>query len=441
MVADFVSLSRSAMKYLVALLLFSVPLHAQTGVWKASPLPVLPGGSYSLIDFADSVNGWIFSNNGRYVLTSDGGETWSAVRSLPDSMTVVQAKLYDGDTGIVFVSVRRIGGSTIYLVRTTDRGAAWDVLKLPAHVFGPGSVSIANRRIIACMGDSGGILRTTDLGSTWDTLARSVGPSRGEIGVMKNGRIFAWSPLAGMLNSGWLVTSADSGKTWSPVGPQSYMSSSWGRIYNENLASFALGYGDEYTWEVFALYNSSRDSIIFPSPGTSYGHWLEWGAFYDDGTWLLLWWGDALIRASSDPSDSTYLIQSGGIGPHVSDLATISPKFSWILSDSNTVFKRVDLLTGVAEKGTPPGNFRLFQNYPNPFNPSTTIRYALPGRAHVTLTIFNTLGQKVATPVNESQEAGYHDVRFDGSGVASGVYFYRFRAGEYVATKRLLLIR
>ena len=229
------------MKYLVALLLFSVPLHAQTGVWKASPLPVLPGGSYSLIDFADSVNGWIFSNNGRYVLTSDGGETWSAVRSLPDSMTVVQAKLYDGDTGIVFVSVRRIGGSTIYLVRTTDRGAAWDVLKLPAHVFGPGSVSIANRRIIACMGDSGGILRTTDLGSTWDTLARSVGPSRGEIGVMKNGRIFAWSPLAGMLNSGWLVTSADSGKTWSPVAPQSYMSSSWGRIYNENLASFALG--------------------------------------------------------------------------------------------------------------------------------------------------------------------------------------------------------
>jgi hypothetical protein len=258
---------------------------------------------------------------------------------------------------------------------------------------------------------------------------------------MKNGRIFAWSPLAGMLNSGWLVTSADSGKTWSPVGPQSYMSSSWGRIYNENLASFALGYGDEYTWEVFALYNSSRDSIIFPSPGTSYGHWLEWGAFYDDGTWLLLWWGDALIRASSDPSDSTYLIQSGGIGPHVSDLATISPKFSWILSDGNTVFKRVDLLTGVAEKGTPPGNFRLFQNYPNPFNPSTTIRYALPGRAHVTLTIFNTLGQKVATPVNESQEAGYHDVRFDGSGVASGVYFYRLMAGEYVATKRLLLIR
>ena len=429
------------MKYLVVLLFFSVPLHAQTGVWKASPLPVLPGGSYSLIDFADSVNGWIFSDNGSYVLTSDGGETWSAVRSLPDSMSVVQAKLYDGDTGIVFVSVRRIGGSTVYLLRTTDRGAAWEVLKLPAHVLVPGSVNIANRRIIACMGDSGGILRSTDLGSTWDTLAHSVGRSLAGIGVMRNGRIFAWSPLGGMLNDGWLVTSADSGKSWSPVGPQTDMSTSSGTIYNEDLASFVLGYGDEYTWEVFALYNASRDSMIFPSPGRDYGYWLNWGAFYDDGTSLLLWWGNILKRASSDPSDSTYLIQSGGPGPRVSGLATISPKFSWILSDSNTVFRRIDLLTGVAEKGTPPGDFRLFQNYPNPFNPSTTIRYALPRRAHVMLTVYNTLGQQVSTLVNESQEAGYHDVRFSADGLASGVYFYRLRAGEYVTTRRLVILR
>jgi hypothetical protein len=85
--------------------------------------------------------------------------------------------------------------------------------------------------------------------------------------------------------------------------------------------------------------------------------------------------------------------------------------------------------------------FELLQNYPNPFNPSTTIRYALPQRSHVTLTVFNTLGQQVATLVNDSREAGYHDVRFDSSGLASGVYFYRLRAGDYVGTKRLLLLR
>jgi hypothetical protein len=57
------------------------------------------------------------------------------------------------------------------------------------------------------------------------------------------------------------------------------------------------------------------------------------------------------------------------------------------------------------------------------------------------LTVFNTLGQKVALLVDENQDAGYYDVRFDGSGLASGVYFYRLRAGEYMATKKLLVIR
>jgi hypothetical protein len=88
-----------------------------------------------------------------------------------------------------------------------------------------------------------------------------------------------------------------------------------------------------------------------------------------------------------------------------------------------------------------PGEFLLEQNFPNPFNPTTTIRFALPQRSHVVLTVFNTLGQKVALLVDENQDAGYYDVRFDGSGLASGVYFYRLRAGEYMATKKLLVIR
>ena len=83
----------------------------------------------------------------------------------------------------------------------------------------------------------------------------------------------------------------------------------------------------------------------------------------------------------------------------------------------------------------------LLQNYPNPFNPTTTIRYSLPIRAHVLLTVYNALGQKVAELVNGDIDAGYHEVQFDGSNHASGVYFYRLQAGSYVETKRLLLMR
>jgi hypothetical protein len=88
-----------------------------------------------------------------------------------------------------------------------------------------------------------------------------------------------------------------------------------------------------------------------------------------------------------------------------------------------------------------PLEYNLAQNYPNPFNPSTTIRYSLPVRSHVTLTVYNSLGQQVATLVEGEMEAGYHDVNFDASNLASGVYLYRLNAGDYVQTRRLVVLR
>jgi len=88
-----------------------------------------------------------------------------------------------------------------------------------------------------------------------------------------------------------------------------------------------------------------------------------------------------------------------------------------------------------------PQQFLLTQNYPNPFNPSTTIQYSLPHRSHVTLSVFNTLGQQIAQLVNSDIEAGYHELQFNATNLASGVYFYRMQAGGYVETKKLLLVQ
>jgi len=112
-----------------------------------------------------------------------------------------------------------------------------------------------------------------------------------------------------------------------------------------------------------------------------------------------------------------------------------------LLGDPALVVRSV-VLAGVGPGGsTLPGGYVLLQNYPNPFNPTTTIRYGVPRQSAVTLSVFNTLGQQVATLVNETQAAGYHEVKFDGSNLASGVYFYRLTAGYFVATNRLLLLR
>lgn len=99
-------------------------------------------------------------------------------------------------------------------------------------------------------------------------------------------------------------------------------------------------------------------------------------------------------------------------------------------------------LTGLDLAGPAgPAEFTLHQNYPNPFNPSTTIRYGLPSRAHVSLSVSNTLGQLVSTLVNGEEQPGYHEVKFVGSGLPSGVYFCRIQAASFVKTLKLLLLK
>jgi predicted GH43/DUF377 family glycosyl hydrolase len=100
------------------------------------------------------------------------------------------------------------------------------------------------------------------------------------------------------------------------------------------------------------------------------------------------------------------------------------------------------IASGIAEGNQEgPATFFLSQNYPNPFNPSTTIAFELPKTSFVSLIVYNTLGIKVATLVNGDKPAGIHTVQFNGSGLASGVYLYRLQAGQFVQTKKLVLVK
>ncbi len=86
-------------------------------------------------------------------------------------------------------------------------------------------------------------------------------------------------------------------------------------------------------------------------------------------------------------------------------------------------------------------DFKLRPNYPNPFNPGTIINYQLPIANYVELRIFNALGQQVQTLVDQRQEVGMYRVRFDGSSLPSGIYFYRLRAGSFIQIRKMTLLR
>ena len=88
-----------------------------------------------------------------------------------------------------------------------------------------------------------------------------------------------------------------------------------------------------------------------------------------------------------------------------------------------------------------PAEWRVFQNYPNPFNPTTEIKYQISEVSHVTLRVYDALGQEVATLVNEAINPGRYQVTWDASRFASGVYFYRLNAGTFTQTRKLLLMR
>jgi 5-hydroxyisourate hydrolase-like protein (transthyretin family) len=90
---------------------------------------------------------------------------------------------------------------------------------------------------------------------------------------------------------------------------------------------------------------------------------------------------------------------------------------------------------------TGPKEFKLEQNFPNPFNPTTTIQYQLPQDARVTLKVYDILGSEVATLVNEEQEAGYKEIQFNGNNIASGMYVYRLQSGDFISTKKMMVVK
>ncbi|HMK39178.1 MAG TPA: T9SS type A sorting domain-containing protein, partial [Bacteroidota bacterium] len=100
-------------------------------------------------------------------------------------------------------------------------------------------------------------------------------------------------------------------------------------------------------------------------------------------------------------------------------------------------------ISGVDNKGGAPGvqSFRLEQNYPNPFNPSTTITFDLPRAGFTTLKVYDVLGNEVRTLLSGELPAGVHQSRFDGTGLSSGVYFYRLRSGTFTQTMKLIFTR
>lgn len=131
------------------------------------------------------------------------------------------------------------------------------------------------------------------------------------------------------------------------------------------------------------------------------------------------------------PSGSFLAVNTEGTGA-ASGGTVNAVEVSWNYGDASTDVEQIEELAT---------DFYLAQNYPNPFNPTTNIQYSIPKTSDISLKVYDILGNEVATLVDRKQSAGVYNAKFDGSNLASGIYFYTLRAGSFSSTKKLMLVR
>ena len=153
------------------------------------------------------------------------------------------------------------------------------------------------------------------------------------------------------------------------------------------------------------------------------------------------WTTDKVYRYDASFTNPPEVISSG----HNNPADIFYNKIDNILAIPNFHSNTVDLIpvtpTEVRENEYLLSGFRLQQNYPNPFNPVTRIKYEIPQLTNASLKAYDVLGNEIATLVNEEKPAGIYEVEFDAIGLPSGIYFYQLKAGNYIQTKKMMLIK
>jgi photosystem II stability/assembly factor-like uncharacterized protein len=364
----------------------------------------------------------------RVCRSTDRGYTWTTVNNGLDSVYV--------STLIVDSADHLFAGTGTGIYRSTDRGDSWapvndGLINRDVRCFALGP----NGRMYAgtfAGNDGKGIFRSIDGGMSWDALNTAFSNEAVQaLGVDSAGNLFAGMSTAGILRS------TDDGQSWFEfsndnlpyASVQSLIIDSAGRMYAAiGIFGVYTSFDDGQHWITNAITQVRGISCFTGGPGgTIYGGGL--------GVYKLHFESGYAFRLTSIGLDtvSVRALQSSRDGFLYAGLYG-GGVWRSRLSD-NVQTAAAPLLQGI------PLEFSLSQNYPNPFNPSTTIRFSIPILGFTVMKVYDLLGREVAVLVNEKKEPGSYTVRFDASGLASGVYFYKIQAGEFVKTRTLLVLR
>lgn len=428
------------MKKLILFCLFifllSSVCFSQTG-WYLVPSGT--GNSLSSACFVNNQTGWVCGDMGLIKKTTNGGNSWFS-QSAPTQYFLWTIFFLNENTGWAGGGHINISTySTNVIVKTTNGGNNWFLQLRDTTVdYLANSIYFINAStgVAGCFGSSGFgasgcILRTTNGGTNWSTTQCSGNSTK--IYFQNN-------------NTGWSLS-----YEWSDIGRDT------GKVYKTtNSGVNWLPVLSKNMWEFKNIYFFNENTGIVQEKYSRYLKTTNGGI-----NWTYFFY-DTLVNRS----DCFFLNELTGWSCGTPIKKTTNGGYNWINQTPNlnyglTAITFKDSLNGWAvgyagkilkttTGGTifinqistiVPDKFSMFQNYPNPFNPCTSIKFQIAKSSFTSLKVFDIQGKETATLVNEKLQTGEYEVKFDGSNLPSGIYFYTFTSGEYKETKKMILLR
>lgn len=455
----------------------------------------------SKVSFSDSTDGWIVGGGGLILQTTDGGNSWqynndacpyqgqnnnysiSCVNSggnasywigggnRGNGLTFIEQSPGNGSwspqilgfagrvAGIYFLndSLGWAAGDYGLVLSTTNGGKWWNEQTTNVRSY-LNDIGFFNSKVGVCVGDSGRILRTTDGGSTWAMVQSNPETDLFKVCIVNDSIGYvAGGPYSSTGPTDYIYRTTDAGKTWT----NQTVEAPKGTVF-EDITFVG-------SWEGWAV--APNGVIVHTTDGGLEGAALQEPLLVAPATgdtisskdtalvWLPVPQATGYeLQISSDSSFSNVVVDSTGItdttlalAPIVNTKLTFATKYFWRVEGTSATapgtfsetwsFITPEFTSVQTSQAGTPRTFELSQNYPNPFNPSTTIKYSIPKAEFVNLSVYDVLGEEVATLVNQRENAGYYQVTFNADRFASGVYFYVLKAGAFTATHKMVPLK
>lgn len=413
----------------------TTPTYSQKVPWLRLQSPV--NSTLRSLSFVDSLTGWAAGESGTIIHTSDGGENWEIQNSTIQTF-ITDIYFTDNQNGWA-ITLKDVFPFNTIVLKTTNGGTDWiaedfqDTTAFMRTIFFFDS-------LIGFIGGSY-IAYTTNGGNVWqraevDSNMVSSFPVyefnffNHQFGYACGGRI----DIAGVI---WRTT--DSGLNWTAQGisPDEIFD-----VYIIDSLNAVTLSGDPEGFYGIANLRTSDAGITW-----DYNELLFYGLSFsiDFRTYNEGWSASGYKFIFTSDRGENWLEVDTPDSAIVYDLQFLDARNGYAVGGNGTILKLNPDLVNIEDNILPPASMVLYQNYPNPFNPSTRIEYKINKRQFVTLNVYDLLGNKIATLVNEEKQPGKHHLDFNPElsfkNPVSGIYFYQMKTDYFIQAKKMVYLK